>query len=225
MSAELSHERSTSKTNGASYSHSATWETTEWVLRNQCESSAAEWEADYDSDTPNFYAEYDGIDARTRNNTFDCEWMWQVKDPTQTPVMKVSLFDKQLCSKGDGHRRYKTSYRDTIRRYVKLVQPPHVIFTTVSDGTMFDKNSKTNMVFSFLCNHDWTIYSTADWLRITPEQKTGGNTGVSEKSIFWELDAFDTGSDTSYHTREGLLIVQDNVTKQVQYLYVTQSNK
>ena len=139
--------------------------------------------------------------------------------------MKITLYDRQLGSKGSGGYKYATSYSDTTYRYVKLAQPPHVVLTTVSDGTMFDKNAKTNMIFSFLCNHDWTIYTTADWLRVSPEQKTGHNTGASERSIFWELDAFDTGSDTSYQTREGLIIVQDNVTKQVQSLRVTQSNK
>ncbi|MBQ4429917.1 MAG: hypothetical protein II877_00330, partial [Synergistaceae bacterium] len=126
ISTELSHERNTSKTKGASYNHSATWETEEWTLENRCNSNAAEWYVGYDSDTPNFYAEYDGIDARTRNNAFDCEWMWQVKDPTQTPTMRITLYDKQLGSKGTGHARYQTSHSDTTYRYVKLTQPPHV---------------------------------------------------------------------------------------------------
>ena len=224
ISTELSHERNTSKTSGASYSHSASWETEEWALYNQCDSNAAQWHASYDDDTPNFYAEYDGIDARTRNNAFDCEWMWQVKDPTQTATMKITLRDRQLMCRGNGRVLYERNHSYKTIRYVKLAQPPHVVLTS-ENGLTFDKNAKTNMVFKFLCNHDWTIYSTADWIRISPEQKTGHNTGPSEKSIFWELDAFDTGSDTSLHTREGLLIVQDNVTKQVQSLHVTQSNK
>ena len=229
--AEMSTEMSASTTNTAGYNHSATWSTTEWSLKNECNNTDTKWTADfYDPANKGYYADWNTGDLPTAaKNRVDLvtEWMWQVNNPKKELGMKVEFYNAttdtktpvdKSASKFTGYwwrRGYRTA---------KLAMPPHVI-CTFGNSHLVDKNGANNLVFKFLCSGNWTITSDQSWCQVAPESASGTDTGVSERSVFLYVDPYDTGSDTTPHNRRAIVTIKDTETGQIQTIDVLQSNR
>ena len=152
--------------------------------------------------------------------------MWQVTEANKVPTMKVISDNTQCATFVTNNKALRYYYRWWVQQSstVKLVQPPHIVLTTARNHT-FNKQGADNIVFKFICDDDWEIISTApDWCYVSDEQKKGGRTN-GEQPVFIYIDPYDTGSDTKAHTRQALIIVRNTVTKQVQTIIITQSNR
>ena len=150
--------------------------------------------------------------------------MWQVSDSNKVMKLSVHFYERIRLTWSNGTRYYKPAYGTYHRGLYRLAQPPHIVLTSGNNQT-FNKYGANNIVFKFICDDDWEIISTApDWCYVSEEQKKGGRTN-GENSVFLYVDPYDTGSDTKAHTRQALLVVRNTVTKQVQTVLVTQSNR
>lgn len=228
-SAEMSAEMDASTTKGTGYSHSATWTTTEWSLTNQCTSTLAQWLVDcYDPDNKYFPFWNTGDLPTASKNRIDyaSEWMWQVTQPNPKIAMKLSykveIRDTKLTH--DNSWRYSSSWWHKSTRTVKLNQPPHVICTYGKSYT-FTRGGANNVEFRFLCNGRYTIKSNQSWCQIAAEDAQGSDTGINERSVFFFVDPYDTGSDTTIHTRRAVITITDTETGQIQTVDVMQSNR
>ena len=233
INAEISAETTNSTTKGSSYSHSETWTTDEYSITNECDNKAAKWTVDfkdpaYETGGPDgYFPHWDGSlqPATTRRTDLNSEWMWQVSDSNKVMNLSAHLFLQVRLAWANGSDRARTLLSKTHHRGpYRLAQPPHIVLTSQNNYT-FDKNGANNNVIKFMSDDDWEIISSAsDWCYVSDEQKSGGRTN-GENSVFFYVDPYDSGSTTRAHTRQALLVVRNTVTKQVQTVLITQSNR
>ncbi len=238
LSAELSAEKSSSTTKGMSYSHSATWTTTEWSLINQCDSYNPEWRVEfYDPNNKGvnnsgYYPDWntgEAVTAARQRTDYSSEWMWQISDPNPNIKMLVNLYSDLRSTwmdlTGSAGRGYGHHYISTVNRKIKLNQPPHVIITSGAGPHNFGRNGANNINFRFICSGNWTITSSnPDWCYVSENQSKGGDTNAEEIPILFFVEPFTEQSDKA-QTREAVLILRNTDTNQIQSVRVVQSNR
>ena len=233
LSTEISEETTNSATKGTSYSHSETWTTDEYSITNECDNKAAKWTVDfkdpaYETGGPDgYFSHWDGSiqPASARRTDLNSEWMWQVSDSNRVMNLSAHLYRRMRIAWGNGKSRgYNSTWGTRDRGPFQLAQPPHIVLTS-EKACAVNKYGGNNFIFRFICDDDWEIISTApEWCYVSDEQKSGTRTN-GENVVFFYVDPYDTGSDTRAHTRQALLVVRNKVTKQVQTVLVTQSNR
>lgn len=227
INTEISAETTNSATNGSSYSHSETWTTDEYSITNECDNKAAKWTVDFKDPNDGYFSHWDGSiqPATTRRTDLNSEWMWQVNDSNKVMNLSAHLYRVIRLPYANGHMRaLAIAYGTYNRGPYRLAQPPHIVLTSQNNYT-FDKNGANNNIIKFMSDDDWEIISSAsDWCYVSDEQQSGGRTN-GENSVFFYVDPYDTGSTTRAHTRQALLVVRNTVTKQVQTVLITQSNR
>lgn len=226
INTEISAETTNSATNGSSYSHSETWTTDEYSITNECDNKAAKWTVDFKDPNDGYFSHWDGSiqPATTRRTDLNSEWMWQVNDSNKVMNLSAHLYRVIRLTYANGPRATAIAYGTYNRGPYRLAQPPHIVLTSQNNYT-FDKNGANNNIIKFMSDDDWEIISAAsDWCYVSDEQQKGGRTN-GENSVFFYVDPYDTGSTTRAHTRQALLVVRNTVTKQVQTVLITQSNR
>ncbi len=235
LSGEISSELSAELAEGAGWKHSATWSTSEWGLTNQCNNKEAKWLVDFsDPDNDGYYPDWnngDVVKASKNRVDYASEWMWQVTQPSPKIAMGIALYKevrdtilRKNKNKNDETRGNSYWHFTSSRGPIKLNQPPHII-CTAGNSHVLDKNGGNNLVFKFLCSGNWTITSDQSWCYVADESKSGAGTGVNERSMFFYVDPYDTGSDTKAHNRRATITIKDSETGQIQTIDVLQSNR
>ncbi len=242
LSAELSAEKSSSTTKGMSYSHSATWTTTEWALINQCDSYNPEWKVDFYNQNPDgngnpygYYPDWDHcdvVDAAKKRTDYSSEWMWQVSDPTPKTmivnllsVLRSTFVEHDKNVAGRRWAGYQPYTITTVNRKIKLNQPPHVIITSGAGPHNFGKDGANNIAFRFICSGNWTITSSnPDWCYVSENQSKGSDTNAEETPVLFFVEPF-TSQTEKAETREAVLILRNTDTNQIQSVRVVQSNR
>ena len=219
-SAELSY--------SVTYSHSRTWETSEWRLDNDSGTTNTHWVAKFDES-----ANYDNgeiNEAGKHRVDIDSEWIWRVKKSYWSKHDKVQL--KAWGTTWTGftlweYHWYKSneneswSYGISQPRTFSINRPSHVYVSQKSFD--FDKNGGTKS-FKMLCNSDYEITSSASWCQISAEQRTGSDTGTNEREIWFSGDEFNDNSST-FKTRSAKITVKEKSTGDKQEITVTQRNR
>ena len=210
------------------YSHSKTWETSEWRLDNNSGTTNTEWVAQFDE-----AADYSngGIpEAGKHRVDIDSEWIWRVKKSYWSKNNNVKLRAWGTTWTGFTlweYHWYKSnenewaSYGIGAPANFSMNRPSHVYVSQKSFG--FDKNGGSD-VFKMLCNNDYEISSSASWCQISSEQRTGSDTGSTEREIYFAADAFDDSSST-FKTRTAIITVKEKSTGDTQKITVTQRNR
>ncbi|MBQ3653430.1 MAG: BACON domain-containing protein [Synergistaceae bacterium] len=220
-----------SLTGSLTYTHSKTWETSEWTITNNSGSNGSsntKWDADFDRS-----ANYDTgeiSDAGRHRVEFDSEWIWRVKKSFWSRYKNVPL--RAWSTTWTGFTRWANpplvSNLNEFRQYgcaqpyrFNMLRPSHIYVNQKSFSFTKDGGQQT---FKLLCNSDYTITSSnPDWCQISAEQRIGSDTGTTEREIFLVVTPF-TSSASGLQTRTATITIRETSTGDEQKITVVQSN-
>lgn len=229
VSAKVTSEYSSSTSKNTGYSHSATWTANDWEIIDRSDSDNALWKVDFYDPTINQangsaagYGPHDDgsiVEASTRRNDLDAEWLWQVTSPSKSISIQETLWaTMRQTARYSSSRQY---WYYTAKKVAKapLAKPPHIIVK--QKNYIFRKDVTDPLLCKVICGGSWTAASDSDWCYVSP--KSGEGTNGDERDIFIYADPFD--KEGALDTRIAHICIKDTETGQIQTLTITQANK